>query len=136
MITCNKCGQQKEKTEFYPRNHVCKVCYRDRTNTKRRAKKKSDPQWRAEQHKLLEQKAKEGKKIVDDYKIKNGCKCCGLKSSHAQIYDLHHRDPSQKVDKVSNLTISNHQKIRDEIAKCDVLCSNCHRLVHAGVINV
>lgn len=49
------------------------------------------------------------------------------------VMDLHHRDPSTKVAAVSNMVHAavGVAKLEAEIAKCDVLCSNCHRLRHA-----
>jgi hypothetical protein len=45
------------------------------------------------------------------------------------VLDFDHRDPSQKVAAVSDMTASGYDvpTIETEIAKCDVLCSNCHR---------
>ena len=44
--------------------------------------------------------------------------------------ELDHRDPSEKVNKVSTLAASGSRegRLRAEIAKCDVVCSNCHRI--------
>jgi hypothetical protein len=30
----------------------------------------------------------------------------------------------------------NDDKVRKEIEKCVLLCSNCHRKVHAGILNI
>ena len=43
--------------------------------------------------------------------------------------DFDHRDPDSKVNNVARL-IANNYKMDDvlaEIAKCDIVCSNCHR---------
>ena len=58
------------------------------------------------------------------------CQDCGIESKHP-IYDLHHRDPSQKDFKVSRSIRRKWEIIEAEIAKCDLLCSNCHRIRHA-----
>lgn len=44
--------------------------------------------------------------------------------------DFDHRDASLKVDAVSRLLrrASSIEELQQEIAKCDVVCSNCHRL--------
>ena len=45
------------------------------------------------------------------------------------VMDFDHRDPSTKVCKVSSLVYSgSEQLLLDEIAKCDLVCSNCHRI--------
>lgn len=42
--------------------------------------------------------------------------------------DFDHRDGATKVDTVSNLVGCTEEKLFAEIAKCDVVCANCHRL--------
>lgn len=58
------------------------------------------------------------------------CKSCGF--SHPAALDFHHRNSEEKLYEVSNMpnkSISK-KKILLEIEKCDVLCSNCHRIFH------
>jgi lysyl-tRNA synthetase class I len=61
------------------------------------------------------------------------CMDCGVRYP-PYVMDLDHRDPSQKVGNVSSmLNLNSEKKIRDEIAKCDVVCANCHRIrTHGG----
>jgi len=63
-------------------------------------------------------------------KIKNKpCLDCGKKYP-AWVMDFDHRNGQEKVASVSFLTfrkLANFDKIRKEIAKCDLVCSNCHR---------
>lgn len=58
------------------------------------------------------------------------CKCG---ENHPACMDFHHRDPSTKTASVSNLVRcgSSKARIKAEIAKCDVMCANCHRKFHA-----
>jgi hypothetical protein len=43
--------------------------------------------------------------------------------------DLHHRNQSEKIRNVSTLKdFSSEKKLREEIAKCDVICACCHRI--------
>ena len=74
------------------------------------------------------------KKMVADAKS-SPCAACG-KSYPPVVMDLHHRDPSQKDGMVSKLLKSSSMaKLQEEIDKCVCLCSNCHRLLHAGLID-
>ena len=59
-----------------------------------------------------------------------GGKCldCGG-DFHRSVYDFHHRDPSDKVDAISNL-LRSPGKLEEELKKCDLLCANCHRIRH------
>lgn len=58
------------------------------------------------------------------------CKMCGIKATleNEVIFDFHHRDPKMKdFDIGANMR---GEEALLEIKKCDVLCSNCHRMKH------
>lgn len=57
------------------------------------------------------------------------CERCG--ESHIACLEFHHKDPKKK-EKALCLVANNWGKKRllAEIAKCEVLCSNCHRKHH------
>jgi hypothetical protein len=44
--------------------------------------------------------------------------------------EFDHRDPREKIDSVSKLVGhgAHKDKILREIAKCDLVCANCHRI--------
>ncbi|MFB6220720.1 MAG: homing endonuclease associated repeat-containing protein [Halolamina sp.] len=69
---------------------------------------------------------------VDKQKMAEGCSECG--ESDPACLDYHHRDAAEKDKKVSQLVLDerSRERIREEIAKCDVLCANCHRSEHAS----
>lgn len=48
------------------------------------------------------------------------------------VLDFHHRDVNKKERSVSYMVKNgfSKDKILDEMKKCDVLCSNCHREFH------
>ena len=57
-----------------------------------------------------------------------GCSSCGIKDHRVLDYD--HINPADKkylVSQLVNLAYS-LKTIKDEIRKCQVLCSNCHRI--------
>ena len=54
---------------------------------------------------------------------------CGLITSKVEVYDFHHRDPSQKDFSISK-NAKSFEKCKQELDKCDLLCANCHRLRH------
>jgi len=58
------------------------------------------------------------------------CNRCGLLFECLDVYDFHHRDPNEKEEKPNQLMYSSWEKIVKEIDKCDLLCSNCHKLTH------
>ncbi|PIR87977.1 MAG: hypothetical protein COU10_01705 [Candidatus Harrisonbacteria bacterium CG10_big_fil_rev_8_21_14_0_10_45_28] len=61
------------------------------------------------------------------------CIACGYNRTIWAL-DLHHRDSKEKDFGLSvrGLTRS-WEKIKKEADKCILLCSNCHREIHAGV---
>jgi len=63
-----------------------------------------------------------------------GGKCfCGYNKCE-KAFDFHHLNPE---DKDFNLSKDGHTRswslIKDEIKKCILVCSNCHREIHAGL---
>lgn len=62
------------------------------------------------------------------------CLLCGLDfdGECTAIFDFHHRDASEKLFNLNNNSVNRYSLlvIREEAAKCDLLCANCHRLVH------
>lgn len=50
--------------------------------------------------------------------------------------DFHHLDPTEKDKNVGDLMSFSTQKLKEEIRKCVVLCANCHRMVHAGLLEI
>lgn len=66
-------------------------------------------------------------------RIKGGrCSGCGYNRYFGSL-DFHHLDPKQKDSKFRNLKGWSWKKIEQEIAKCVLLCANCHGEVHAGL---
>lgn len=65
-----------------------------------------------------------------EYKDKLKCKECG--ENHPAVLDFHHRDPNEKVMSIGNIIGRKWSidKILNEMNKCDILCSNCHRKLH------
>lgn len=66
-------------------------------------------------------------RLIDEF----GGKCvrCGY-IGHPASYDFHHIDPAEKDERIS-IGSTNYERLRKEAGKCVLLCSNCHREVHA-----
>ncbi len=58
------------------------------------------------------------------------CLHCGF-DGHPAAFDFHHRDPTQKDFMISSAN-AGWERLKTELDKCDLLCANCHRVVHAG----
>ena len=55
------------------------------------------------------------------------CKICGY-SKYLGALDFHHLDPLTKEDNINGC--STLKQVRNEAAKCLLVCSNCHREIH------
>lgn len=68
-----------------------------------------------------------------DLKSQMSCARCG--EDNPVCLDFHHREPSEKTALVSQVISKGwgKERIMEEIAKCTVLCANCHRKEHACV---
>lgn len=72
------------------------------------------------------------RKLVADVLKGSSCSICGFSDSRALVF--HHRDPSTKSDCVSRMVrTAGIARIKAEIDKCDVLCANCHAILHQPV---
>lgn len=66
---------------------------------------------------------------LDKYKADNRCAHCGFKDP--RCLDFHHlRDKEFSLGDIGNNGRS-WDSILAEIAKCEILCANCHRVAHA-----
>jgi hypothetical protein len=66
------------------------------------------------------------------YELKTTLKCCKCGQNHPACLQFHHIDSSTKMGDVTDLVRSGYKKeiILAEIAKCVVLCANCHMIEH------
>jgi hypothetical protein len=63
------------------------------------------------------------------------CTKCHLIDDCCAVYDFHHRNEKDKlfnINEIKNLfgKLEITGKIKDELDKCDLVCSNCHRRIH------
>lgn len=117
---CPKCKELKDTSDFYKRydsnrndfSGYCKGCSNNyHTN-----------------------RVKEVKIKMIIYK---GGKCCDCnldyKNTHYCVFDFHHLDPDTKDPNFKRIKYQKWDKIKDEIDKCVLLCSNCHRTRHSVI---
>lgn len=72
--------------------------------------------------------------IINSYK-KGGCLVCGEKEY--VCLDFHHINPKEKSFEIGHyFHLRGIDYILEEMKKCVVLCANCHRKVHAGLIDL
>ena len=75
-------------------------------------------------------------RMIADIKLILGCNKCGYRVSPYAL-DFHHRDATTKKFDVASYSSRHVLAVLAEIAKCDVICSNCHRvLTHEEKISI
>lgn len=129
MKTCATCKKEKDISEFTKNksrkdgfNHSCKSC-----------KKTHQRNWYnkacGEQKKRVAKRNREVKtsliKTLFEYLKEHPCVKCGEADTVVLEFD-HLRDKTCEVSKLIARAYS-WERILEEIAKCQVLCANCHR---------
>lgn len=70
---------------------------------------------------------------VNDRKRKGGCRRCG--ETDPRCLDYHHSSPEDKSASIGDMITHGHgrESLREEMNKCVILCSNCHRKEHGNI---
>ena len=115
--TCTKCLVFKTKDHFYSNENGlggswCKLCL----------------------SKSVVERQNRNKQSAVDYKG-GSCKSCGF-SAYLGALEFHHLDPTEKDFEISRFSSRFDERLKIELNKCVLLCSNCHRMVHAGIISL
>lgn len=67
---------------------------------------------------------------LKNFKSNLSCEKCG--ENHIATLDFHHKNPKKKEFQIGYAVRYGYgkEKILNEIKKCNILCSNCHRKLH------
>jgi hypothetical protein len=105
---CRDCRKKWSRT-YYQKHH--KACIADAT-ARHAKRRKGMREWIAE------------------CKQKSGCRNCGV--SNPVVLQYHHRNPRTKEFSIGNVAKRWYSLriIKKEMKKCDVLCANCHLILH------
>lgn len=129
-MKCTKCNIEKDATDFPVKSSTksgresrCRVCF----NTYQRAYYKNSKSWRSKRVAASKIRKSEINKQLISLKESTPCKDCG-KFFPFYVMDFDHREnKSFLLSSASRLGLSDN-KIKMEILKCDLVCSNCHRI--------
>lgn len=81
----------------------------------------------------VKRRRKKLREMAIDYKG-GSCQICGYNRCGAAL-DFHHVDEKQKEFGISAKGYTRSwEKVKEELDKCVMLCANCHREVHAGLL--
>ncbi len=114
---CHRCESVKVIDDFYARRNkmgaspYCKPCTNEEATSRQKALK-------------LQAVAYMG----------GSCRNCNY-DRYVGALEFHHLDPTQKDFSIAGQRTS-FERIRAELDKCVMLCSNCHREIHAGLIDL
>ncbi len=125
-LLCRSCGEYKGESSFNPASWasgvtkgLCLICL---GAYNRRKYERSAGAVKARRESRQE--------TVHKIKASLGCRECG--ENHPACLNFHHRNRDEKEYGIGVLTAGGYPMdvLLAEIAKCDVLCSNCHRKHH------
>lgn len=103
-----RCGQRStsaQRSKWY-RSRTSKHGYRERLNTQ--GKNRRD----------------EIQKFIRDFKVQVGCMDCGYNKHHVAL-EFDHISDNKEINVCNAKSV---MQAKMEIAKCEVVCSNCHRI--------
>lgn len=114
--TCPKCKQLLINTEFFASHSWCRKCISNQTIDRQR----------------------EFKQRCIDYK--GGCCCICKYNKTNSALEFHHKDKSKKDFNISYYKLvsikNNFEIVQKELDKCLLVCANCHREIHAGLVDI
>lgn len=132
-MICNKCKADKPENEFAwskrdtKRSKRCRACQAEYARAHYQANKEkyrksfsyNQPKYRIRNRRFFAQ-----------WLSQQECLVCG--ENDPLVLVCHHRDSAEKVENVATMVQHRYsiEKIKQEIAKCDVLCHNCHAREH------
>ena len=135
MPVCSTCGELKDAGQFSWRNRArgqkwktCKSCQSKQRKRWYRRNKDTHKQNVAE---VKRRTIAEARAYVLEYLSTHPCETCG--ESDPAVLEFHHRPGTNKRMRVGAMMGGGYsvKKVRQEIAKCQVLCANCHRRITA-----
>lgn len=139
MKTCTICQEEKSENQFSFKNKKmgklhsrCKACQSELHAEHYRKNKTAYIKRTMSNNRIY---AERNRNYLNEYKRE--CGCCACNESEPVVLDFHHTSDNkeQNVSRLANNYCS-IAKLEQEMQKCVVICSNCHRKLHAGIISL
>lgn len=102
------------------------MAYKDPLDERARASRRKHYENNKEQYKRRNTEARSERLDILRTAKSVPCADCGI-SYPPYVMDFDHRDPKTKVKGVRVLASFSTPRLIEEMSKCDVVCSNCHR---------
>jgi hypothetical protein len=111
--------------------------YKDAEKRRAYSREYDKEYYRKNREHLLEKQKEKNQRHIEKVgawlnEYKKGLSCARCSESHPATLQFHHRDPKEKDFSVSMFRRGKYSKERilAEIAKCEVICANCHAKEH------
>lgn len=129
---CRECGLEahteeelelfkKSKKLPYGRATICNKCNREEVK-----------KWDNENKDKRKNRIQRNREALKEY-LGGTYKCehCGFEHNSSAPFDFHHKDPNDKEGAIAHLVQNaTLERLFNEVDKCVLLCSNCHRIEH------
>ncbi len=132
---CSSCHVEKNLNEFRKDRSkkdgiqsFCKICAREKHRSNYSEKYAAKYNVRNNERRIRHTQ------LLQEYKNTMQCVVCG--ENENCCLEFHHTDPSVKEFTIGRAMARNWESILQEIKKCVCLCSNCHKKVHAGLVDL
>ena len=127
---CWMCDKTHPRTsEYFHKNKT--QCGGSFSNTCRECKKKLNLKYYRNRHPSSKPRINSlarNMKYIWSVKEQDCCVFCGEQRTEMILF--HHREPSKKIFSLSKPRSRNLEEVKTEIAKCDLMCANCHISLH------
>ena len=133
MKKCPKCNEEKALIDFAKNSfredglqRICRAC----------VKKQDAELFKKNKNNIVARNKKYADKTIKwfkEYKQTLSCEACD--ESREWVLDFHHKNPNEKDFQISGKSIS-WDKIKNELEKCILVCSNCHQEIHTNLIDI
>ena len=133
MKTCRVCKEEKPLSAFHPN----KSCAQGVVGTCRDCTRGRIKGWYADNRKARQDTWRKTAQDRKRYWVDRfGDKCADCEQTYHQcVYQFHHVDGSKEANP-SYIMRGPIEKAEAEMAKCVMLCANCHMIRHHGEENV
>ena len=124
---CPACDKLLDISVFTKKGNACGPCANKRARDWRLVHRQ-DPEFVKKFNKRVTDKNKARKLEAIEF-MGGACQDCGGKFP-SSVYDFHHVDMATKDKNPSHVLKGGLEKAKEELSKCVLLCSNCHRIRH------